>query len=65
MKSLNSLGNYSFGGATNLKQSRSSTLQRQMNNGRKPFNLNNTMASPYQNPIDTVGPQKSIYELIT
>lgn len=48
-------GNYGFGGSTNLKQSRSSTI-RSMNNGRKLLNLNNTMASPYQVPVETVGP---------
>lgn len=65
LKSLNSMGNYSFGGKTNVKQAKSATLQKSIKNGRKIFNLNNTMASPYQIPVETIGPQKSIYELIT
>lgn len=62
---MQSLGNYSFGGATNVKQSKSPALQASMNK-KKLFNMmNNTVQSPDKFQLDTVGPQKSIYELIT
>lgn len=38
---MNSLGNYSFGGRTNVKQSKSTALQKSMNKKKPIFNMNN------------------------
>ena len=47
----------------NVKQSKNTSFKKKLNS--KKFNLNNTMASPYQIPAEPIGPPKSIYEIIT